>query len=150
MRPPGETRYLRTLSSTGALLLFGQTLFAQLAGCWLALATLISAGGPIRAIVAPVPRIIEMPSSIGHYPFLKLLKTGSYRRLAATRTPVSCHSCTFGDVASNVCFGSRLCKNVCCYFCAARLWVWMMCRDGFTDFAGFRGWWGLIGRLTPL
>ena len=24
---------------------------------------------------------------------------------------------------TNVCFGSRLCKNVCCVICTARLWL---------------------------
>ncbi len=51
---------------------------------------------------------------------------------------------------SDVSFGSRLCKNVCCYFCVARLWVWMICRDGFAGFPGFRGWLGHIDRLAPL
>ena len=46
--------------------------------------------------------------------------------------------------------GEVLIMNVRCLFCAALLWVWMMCRDGFADFTGFRGWLGLIGRLAPL
>ena len=47
-------------------------------------------------------------------------------------------------------FGSRLCKNVCCYFCVARLWVWMISRDVFSGIMDFRRSCGLFGRLAPL
>ena len=34
-------------------------------------------------------------------------------------------------------YGSRLCKNTYCFFNVTRLWVWVICRDGFSGFWGF-------------
>ncbi len=59
---------------------------------------------------------------------------------------IACHELVSLDFRC----GSRLCKNAYGFFCVARLWVWMICRDGFSGFVDFCGPCGPIGRLVPL
>ncbi len=76
-----------------------------------------------------------------------LMQTADHSLPDARYWRKSMHQWEVSPSRRHVRFGSRLCKNVCRFTRARRLWVWMIRRDGVCGFWDLCRWRGVMGRV---